>query len=98
MHCLPGPDIPIGELLRSWRERVAMTQEAAALALPGQITQAHLSALERGTRRPSLEMVRLLAPLYGLTLPEFGRALVALHSFSTAEVAAMAATTGDATA
>src|SRR5919206_1182337 len=51
--------IPIGSLLRQWRERRRMSQ--LSLALEAEVSSRHISFMETGRSRPSREMVLLLA-------------------------------------
>src|SRR5258708_27758765 len=50
---------PVGELLRSWRQRRSLSQ--LELALDAAVSSRHVSFLETGRARPSREMVLHLA-------------------------------------
>jgi len=54
-----GAPAPIGELLRSWRQRRSLSR--LELALNAAVSSRHLSFLETGRARPSREMVLHLA-------------------------------------
>jgi len=54
-----GAPAPIGELLRSWRQR--RSRSRLELALNAAVSSRHLSFLETGRARPSREMVLHLA-------------------------------------
>ncbi|MGB9182666.1 MAG: helix-turn-helix transcriptional regulator [Solirubrobacteraceae bacterium] len=55
----PAGPRPIGELLRSWRQRRSLSQ--LELALDAAVSARHVSFLETGRARPSREMVMHLA-------------------------------------
>jgi transcriptional regulator with XRE-family HTH domain len=59
---------PVGDHLRSWRQRRRMSQ--LDLALEAQISQKHLSFVESGRSSPSREMVLTLAERLDLPLRE----------------------------
>lgn len=54
-----GEDLPVGALLRSWRNRARLSQ--LDLALRADSSARHISFIETGRARPSPEMVRRLA-------------------------------------
>jgi len=54
-----GKTLPVGQLLRNWRERRRLSQ--LALACEAEISSRHLSFLETGRSQPSREMVLHLA-------------------------------------
>src|SRR5262249_13372921 len=54
-----GKTLPVGQLLRNWRERRRLSQ--LALACEAEISSRHLSFLETGRLQPSREMVLHLA-------------------------------------
>jgi transcriptional regulator with XRE-family HTH domain len=66
---------PIGQHLRSWRERRRMSQ--LDLALDAEISARHLSFVETGRSRPSREMVLRLAERLEVPLREQNTLLVA---------------------
>ncbi len=68
-------EIPIGGLLRTWRERRRLSQ--MALALEAEISTRHLSFLETGRARPSREMVLRLAEHLRVPLREQNGLLLA---------------------
>src|SRR6202012_3107421 len=51
--------VPVGQLLRSWRERRMLTQ--LELALRAEVSARHLSFVETGRSRPTSEMILRLA-------------------------------------
>src|SRR5215217_5950021 len=59
---------PVGDHLRSWRQRRRMSQ--LDLALEAQVSQRHLSFVESGRSTPSREMVLNLAERLELPLRE----------------------------
>jgi transcriptional regulator with XRE-family HTH domain len=66
---------PIGELLRSWRQRRNLSQ--LELALEADVSARHLSFLETGRARPSREMVMRLADELQVPLRERNGMLLA---------------------
>jgi transcriptional regulator with XRE-family HTH domain len=68
------PAQPVGELLRTWRERRRLSQ--LALALDAEVSTRHLSFLETGRSRPSREM--LLRLMERLEVPLRERNLILL--------------------
>lgn len=65
----------LGTLLRSYRERLGLSQVEVETATG--ITQGHISAIERGARSPSLDVLQKLASAYKLgsdDLADVGRA------------------------
>src|SRR5687767_9864878 len=69
------PEQPIGDHLRTWRQRRRLSQ--LDLAAEAQISTRHLSFLETGRARPSREMVLRLAEQLGVPLRERNTLLVA---------------------
>jgi len=68
----PPPGVPLAELLRWFRERVALTQEE--LAERAGLTPHAISALERGARtRPYPHTIRALGQALALTEPEMAQ-------------------------
>jgi transcriptional regulator with XRE-family HTH domain len=67
--------VPIGDLLRSWRERRRLSQ--LALAAEAEISTKHLSFLETGRSRPSREMLIRLAESLEIPLRDRNALLVA---------------------
>jgi transcriptional regulator with XRE-family HTH domain len=67
--------IPVGEMLRDWRQRRRYSQ--LALALEVEISQRHLSFLESGRSRPSRDMVLRLAEYLQVPLREQNAMLLA---------------------
>ena len=63
-----NPALPVGDLLRDWRQRRRMSQ--LDLALEADISTRHLSFLETGRSQPSREMVLLLAEKLDIPLRE----------------------------
>ena len=59
---------PVGELLRSWRQRRNLSQ--LELALNAEVSSRHVSFLETGRSRPSREMVIRLAEELEIPLRE----------------------------
>lgn len=53
------PHVPVGQLLRGWRERRRLTQ--LELALRAEVSARHLSFVETGRSRPTSEMILRLA-------------------------------------
>ncbi|MBB5134338.1 transcriptional regulator with XRE-family HTH domain [Thermocatellispora tengchongensis] len=68
-------EAPIGELLRSWRQRRRVSQ--LDLAIAAGVSARHISFLETGRARPSREMVMRLADNLGVPLRHRNRLLVA---------------------
>jgi transcriptional regulator with XRE-family HTH domain len=66
---------PIGELLRTWRQRRNLSQ--LELALGAEVSSRHLSFLETGRARPSREMVIRLAEELEVPLRERNALLLA---------------------
>jgi transcriptional regulator with XRE-family HTH domain len=66
---------PIGELLRTWRQRRNLSQ--LELALEAEVSSRHLSFLETGRARPSREMVIRLAEELEVPLRERNALLLA---------------------
>ena len=66
---------PIGELLRSWRQRRNLSQ--LELALNAEVSSRHVSFLETGRSRPSREMVIRLAEELEIPLRERNALLLA---------------------
>ena len=66
---------PIGELLRSWRQRRSLSQ--LDLALEAEVSARHLSFLETGRSRPSREMVIRLSEELEVPLRERNGLLLA---------------------
>ncbi|MBS0559647.1 MAG: helix-turn-helix transcriptional regulator [Proteobacteria bacterium] len=66
---------PVGELLRTWRQRRRMSQ--LDLALEAEISTRHLSFVETGRAQPSREMVLRLAEQLEVPLRERNTLLVA---------------------
>jgi transcriptional regulator with XRE-family HTH domain len=69
------PAQPVGELLRTWRERRRLSQ--LALALDAEVSTRHLSFLETGRSRPSREMLLRLMERLEVPLRERNRILLA---------------------
>lgn len=67
--------LPVGRLLRAWRHRRRLSQEA--LALEAGVSTRHISFLETGRSRPSREMVVRLAEQLDLPLRERNQLLAA---------------------
>jgi transcriptional regulator with XRE-family HTH domain len=63
-----NPALPVGDLLREWRQRRRMSQ--LDLALEADISTRHLSFLETGRSQPSREMVLLLSEKLDIPLRE----------------------------
>jgi transcriptional regulator with XRE-family HTH domain len=63
-----NPALPVGDLLREWRQRRRLSQ--LDLALEADISTRHLSFLETGRSQPSREMVLLLAEKLDMPLRE----------------------------
>src|SRR5215470_16035334 len=70
-----GQTLPVGQLLRNWRERRRLSQ--LALACEAEISTRHLSFLETGRAQPSREMVLHLAEQLEVPLRERNVLLVA---------------------
>ena len=66
---------PVGELLRSWRQRRSLSQ--LELALDADVSARHVSFLETGRSRPSREMVLHLAEHLEVPLRERNGLLLA---------------------
>jgi transcriptional regulator with XRE-family HTH domain len=66
---------PVGELLRSWRQRRSLSQ--LELALDADVSSRHVSFLETGRARPSREMVLRLAEHLDVPLRERNALLLA---------------------
>src|SRR5256714_4241637 len=66
---------PVGELLRSWRQRRNLSQ--LELALEAEVSARHVSFLETGRARPSREMVIRLAEELEIPLRERNALLLA---------------------
>jgi transcriptional regulator with XRE-family HTH domain len=65
----PGGDlVPVGRLLRGWRERRMLTQ--LELALRAEVSARHLSFVETGRSRPTSEMILRLAQQLDVPLRE----------------------------
>ncbi|MEH3154540.1 MAG: helix-turn-helix transcriptional regulator [Gordonia paraffinivorans] len=87
---------PVGELLRSWRERRGLSQ--LAVSCETGVSTRHLSWVETGRSRPSAAMVLRLADHLDVPLRERNRLLLAAghapvhseHDLSDPEVAAVA--------
>jgi transcriptional regulator with XRE-family HTH domain len=60
--------LPVGKLLRSWRERRMLTQ--LELALRAEVSARHLSFVETGRSRPTSEMILRLAQQLDVPLRE----------------------------
>jgi transcriptional regulator with XRE-family HTH domain len=67
--------VPIGALLREWRQRRRLSQ--LDLALAAEVSTRHLSCLETGRAQPSREMVLRLAERLEVPLRERNRLLTA---------------------
>lgn len=85
---------PIGDQLRSWRERRRLSQ--MALALQADVSTRHLSFVETGRSRPSREMILRLAEQLDLPLRERNHLLLAggyapVYAESTLDAPGMAA-------
>jgi transcriptional regulator with XRE-family HTH domain len=63
-----GDPVPIGTLLRGWRERRRLTQ--LELALRAEVSARHLSFVETGRSRPTSEMILRLAQQLDVPLRE----------------------------
>src|SRR6201992_2248954 len=63
-----GDLVPVGQLLRSWRERRMLTQ--LELALRAEVSARHLSFVETGRSRPTSEMILRLARQLDVPLRE----------------------------
>jgi transcriptional regulator with XRE-family HTH domain len=63
-----GEPAPVGQLLRSWRERRMLTQ--LDLALRAEVSARHLSFVETGRSRPTSEMILRLAQQLDVPLRE----------------------------
>lgn len=66
----PDPQFALGEVIRSRREELGMTQEEVALA--ADTDQARISRIENG-ENPSYGLARRIALALGWTLPELAR-------------------------
>src|SRR6201985_2027492 len=60
--------VPVGRLLRRWRERRMLTQ--LELALRAEVSARHLSFVETGRSRPTSEMILRLAQQLDVPLRE----------------------------
>jgi transcriptional regulator with XRE-family HTH domain len=67
--------LPVGSLLKTWRERRRKSQ--LDLALDAEISTRHLSFVETGRARPSREMILLLAEQMEIPLRERNKILIA---------------------
>src|SRR4030088_1049363 len=67
--------VPVGELLRSWRQRRNLSQ--FELGLDADVSSRHVSFLETGRSRPSREMVLHLAEQLEVPLRERNGLLLA---------------------
>jgi transcriptional regulator with XRE-family HTH domain len=63
-----GDPVPVGKLLRSWRERRMVSQ--LELALRAEVSARHLSFVETGRSRPTSEMILRLAHQLNVPLRE----------------------------
>jgi transcriptional regulator with XRE-family HTH domain len=63
-----GEHVPVGKLLRGWRERRMLTQ--LELALRAEVSARHLSFVETGRSRPTSEMILRLAHQLDVPLRE----------------------------
>src|SRR5258708_29805072 len=63
-----GDLVPVGKLLRSWRERRMLTQ--LELALRAEVSARHLSFIETGRSRPTSDMILRLAQHLDVPLRE----------------------------
>jgi len=63
-----GGTVPVGRLLRGWRERRSLTQ--LELALRAEVSARHLSFVETGRSRPTSEMILRLAQQLDVPLRE----------------------------
>jgi transcriptional regulator with XRE-family HTH domain len=63
-----GEPLPVGKLLRSWRERRMVSQ--LELALRAEVSARHLSFVETGRSRPTSEMILRLAHQLNVPLRE----------------------------
>ena len=63
-----GEQVPVGQLLRRWRERRRLTQ--LELALRAEVSARHLSFVETGRSRPTSEMILRLAHQLDVPLRE----------------------------
>src|SRR5215472_19067963 len=63
-----GEPVPVGKLLRSWRERRMVSQ--LELALRADVSARHLSFVETGRSRPTSEMILRLAHQLNVPLRE----------------------------
>src|SRR5260370_8275651 len=67
--------LPVGNLLRTWRQRRRLSQ--LALACDAEISQRHLSFLESGRAAPSRDMILHLAEQLDIPLRDRNLLLVA---------------------
>jgi transcriptional regulator with XRE-family HTH domain len=67
--------VPVGDLLRAWRQRRHLSQ--LAVATEAEVSTRHLSFLETGRAQPSREMVLRLAELLEIPLRERNALLLA---------------------
>ncbi|MGF7161889.1 transcriptional regulator with XRE-family HTH domain [Rhodoligotrophos appendicifer] len=72
---MPQEQLPVGILLRDWRQRRRLSQ--LALAADAEISQRHLSFLESGRSRPSREMVLRLTEQLAVPLRDRNAILLA---------------------
>src|SRR5215469_4341684 len=63
-----GEPLPVGKLLRTWRERRMVSQ--LELALRAEVSARHLSFVETGRSRPTSEMILRLAHQLNVPLRE----------------------------
>lgn len=75
MSTIAPPEQPVGELLRSWRERRRLSQ--LDLDASGVVSARHLSALETGRSRPTSRMILHLSEHLDVPLRERNRLLLA---------------------
>ncbi len=74
MSTIAPPEQPVGELLRSWRERRRLSQ--LDLDASGVVSARHLSALETGRSRPTSRMILHLSEHLDVPLRERNRPLL----------------------
>src|SRR5258705_3512519 len=67
--------LPVGSLLRTWRQRRGLSQ--LALACDAEISQRHLSFLESGRAAPSRDMILHLAEQLDIPLRDRNLLLIA---------------------
>ena len=73
MVCMPDP-VTVGLLLRRYRERAGLTQEAVAAAIES--TQTTISLAETGGRGVGLALLRRMAGAYAMTEAEVGEVVM----------------------